>query len=91
MYTFIVKGRKWWDKINGNTYNSAKILVLKDNERIDCLNIDYEYGYGNDYLNRSINKIKEYCTNNNIDYHYNMVVDMGADYDKKTNVKNYQY
>ena len=20
---FIIKGRKWWDKVNGNTYNSA--------------------------------------------------------------------
>lgn len=38
----IIIGKKWFDKINGNTYCSARLIV--DGETIETS--DYTYGYG---------------------------------------------
>lgn len=38
-------GRRWFDRVNGNTYFSAEGLV---NGKV-AVSIDYEYGYGNQY------------------------------------------
>ena len=40
-----VLGLKWFDKVNGNTYNRA-VVFLDNGERIST---EYQYGYGNDY------------------------------------------
>ena len=41
-----VIGRRWFDKINGNTYFSADILV--NNQLVHS--IKYQYGYGDFYM-----------------------------------------
>ena len=41
-----VEGRRWFDKINGNTYNTAAVYV--DGE---CVAITpFQYGYGDFYI-----------------------------------------
>ena len=44
--SIVVIGRRWFDRVNGNTYYSAEILI--DGKTID--GIDYAYGYGDQYL-----------------------------------------
>lgn len=43
---FIVHGARWFDKINGNTYHSARITRVRDGKMI-C--VPWQYGYGNQY------------------------------------------
>jgi len=42
---FHVEGRRWFDKINGNTYHAVRIW--KDGELLTS--IPYQYGYGNQW------------------------------------------
>ena len=53
---FIVTGAKWFDRVNGNTYNNAKVIDV-DNSTI--FYIGFEYGYGSDYFNRAVKKARE--------------------------------
>lgn len=41
-------GRRWFDKINGNTYFSAVGLI----NGIEVVNIPFEYGYGDHYADQ---------------------------------------
>jgi len=44
-----VVGRRWFDRVNGNTYNSVEIFV--DGKKVKTLGI--AYGYGTGYLDRA--------------------------------------
>jgi hypothetical protein len=46
-------GRRWFDKVNGNTYFSAIALI----NGIQVAEIPYEYGYGNQYEDSMFNKL----------------------------------
>ena len=41
-----ILGRKWWDKQNGNTYNTAQIMV--NGETVG--KTPFQYGYGDHYV-----------------------------------------
>lgn len=43
---FIAEGMKWFDKINGNTYHSVRVIRASDGKAIAC---QFQYGYGNHY------------------------------------------
>jgi len=43
---YIIEGRRWFDKVNGNTYHSVK--VFKNNEVIG--DVSFEYGYDDAYV-----------------------------------------
>lgn len=44
----VIIGAKWFDKVNGNTYNNAKIILIsKDNT--ETVYKGFEYGYGSQY------------------------------------------
>ena len=45
-----VIGRKWFDKVNGNTYFTAEILV----NGIHVHSMPYEYGYSDQYIESSL-------------------------------------
>lgn len=40
-----ILGRRWFDKVNGNTYHSARVFV--DGKLVAL--VPYQYGYGNMY------------------------------------------
>lgn len=50
MKTIDVLGKKWFDKVNGNTYFSARIIIDFQMEGEKIYYIPYEYGYGDQYL-----------------------------------------
>ncbi len=49
-----VLGRRWFDKINGNTYCSAEVFF--DGELV--AEVPFEYGYGTYYLQASVAELK---------------------------------
>lgn len=79
MRKFVVIGGKWFDKVNGNTYNSAKII---DTETGKTYYTRFCYGYGSAYLTEARNYIWE-----NIAETFE-VIDGGAFYVKKADAKN---
>jgi hypothetical protein len=52
-------GRRWFDKINGNTYFSAVGLI----NNIEVTSIPFEYGYGDHYQDRVFTEMEKagYC------------------------------
>lgn len=42
------EGRKWWDKVNGNTYFSARIVV-PTSSGARWVSVPFQYGYGDQW------------------------------------------
>lgn len=71
-------GAKWFDKVNGNTYCNTKVI---DGENINYLG--FEYGYGSFYYYKATDYFDgKYGAGN-----YKLI-DLGAFYLKKADVKN---
>ena len=70
-------GGKWFDKVNGNTYNNVKVI---DGENIDYLG--YEYGYGSDYYYRAKYHFDSIYGENKY-----KLVDLWSRYYKKADIK----
>ena len=51
MATIIITGRRWFERTNGNTYHTARALVLShdENHTSNAINTPITYGYGNQY------------------------------------------
>ena len=47
---FIVDAVIWFDRVNGNTYHSTRIIRCKDG---DVLHVPFQYGYGDHYRQTS--------------------------------------
>ena len=45
----VIIGRKWRDKINGNTYHSAEVIIFTSDD-IRSYKSGLTYGYGEQYL-----------------------------------------
>lgn len=45
MNSLVIIGRRWFDKVNGNTYHSVCVLV--DGEEVG--RVPFAYGYGSQY------------------------------------------
>jgi len=56
--SIIVEGRKWFDKINGNTYHSANVIVTT-NQGVELLKVPYQYGYGDQYLQSAFDELEK--------------------------------
>lgn len=52
---WIIVGKKWFDKVNGNTYHAARVYDL---ERHIVAAAPYEYGYGDQYIYSAFNAMK---------------------------------
>lgn len=78
MKTFFCIGRKWFDKVNGNTYFNSKVI---DNEGNTVLYTGYQYGYGQQYFYEAEKELAK------IEKDFNLI-DLGATHDKKTILKN---
>jgi hypothetical protein len=51
---FIVNGKEWLDRVNGNSYFSVRITRVKDSK---ILHIPFQYGYGNHYIYVSLEEM----------------------------------
>tara|TARA_R100001463_G_scaffold116041_1_gene171303 strand:- start:292 stop:570 length:279 start_codon:yes stop_codon:yes gene_type:complete len=47
MIKYVIHAKKWFDKVNGNTYHSARVL---DTEQHLQLAVPFQYGYGDHFL-----------------------------------------
>ncbi len=47
MIKYVIHAKKWRDRINGNTYHSARVL---DTEAHLQLAVPFQYGYGEQFL-----------------------------------------
>lgn len=88
---FLIKGGIWFDRVNGNSYNSSIIYNNKTNE---IHKKPLEYGYDNAYFYDSIN----YLIDNKIIPNVKIINDykkifknLGSSYMKKTDCKNWNY
>ena len=43
---FVAHARRWFDKVNGNTYHSVRIVRCADGAVLCC---PFQYGYGDQY------------------------------------------
>jgi len=79
---FISKTVKWFDKVNGNTYHSNRIIRVKDSKTIVT---PFTYGYGEQYKTTALETMQEnkwiprkywnenkwwYCRENNYPIHW---------------------
>ena len=55
MNNITIIGRKWFDKINGNTYFSSKGLIDGEVKVV----INFDYGYGNHYEDETFAKLEK--------------------------------
>ena len=74
-------GKKWFDKVNGNTYNNAK--VIDENGKV-VFYTGFGYGYGHHYFDRAKDKLKEIDPDG-------LLIDLDCTHDKKAVLKNNQF
>lgn len=55
--SIVVNGRKWFDKVNGNTYHSGTVIVTCS-DGIKQFEIPYQYGYGDQYVYSAFDVLK---------------------------------
>lgn len=82
--TYYIKGGKWRDKVNGNTHFTS--YVLDENGQI-VLKLPYQYGYDLAYYYEAEKQLLSMARKNA----KIKIVDGGADYHKKAEIKNYCY
>lgn len=59
----IIDGRKWFDKVNGNTYHGVTVTIKHTKGDDVVLNSDRVYGYGEQYIQTAVELIQKagYC------------------------------
>ena len=55
MNKYVIEGKLWFDKINGNTYHSVNIIDVNKNESI--INIPMTYGYGEQWKHTAYDEL----------------------------------
>ena len=54
-----LQGKEWFDKVNGNSYWSARATLTDSNHNTHTLPIEYQYGYGSFYIQRATEILRE--------------------------------
>jgi len=54
---YVIEGKRWFDKINGNTYHSVSIIDVETNKTISY--IPLTYGYGEQYKHNAYDELKK--------------------------------
>ena len=83
--SIVIVGRRWFDRTHGNTYYSAKILV--DGTCVDF--IEYAYGYGDQYVQDSTERLEDLGYLPNRETHPNLTKEMLWQYCAKKGIKYY--
>lgn len=85
--TITVQGRKWWDKINGNTYFSACICIGTDSG-MRHVNIPMEYGCGDYWQHAAMQTLRAMGFNfpENVARSSFPIIFTGGDYTLKRNM-----
>jgi len=59
MKTLDINAREWFDKVNGNSYFSAQIVVDYDLPTYKKYFLPFQYGYGDSFQWQSLKHLKE--------------------------------
>lgn len=51
--TIDIQAKDWFDKINGNSYFSAAIILNYKMNNEKTINLPFQYGYGDQYIQES--------------------------------------
>ncbi len=73
--TVNITGKKWFDRINGNTYNSAVVVVNHGLKSEFSFSMPFTYGYGDYYIQRSIEHLVEIGAVESYDLFHRMQLD----------------
>jgi len=57
--TVDINALEWFDRINGNSYFSAKVTVNFGLDTEKSLNLPFQYGYGDHYKDMVLNELKD--------------------------------
>lgn len=52
-----IEGRKWWDKINGNTYFSCRVSIPTASG-MRWFSVPFQYGYGDHWKHESVDVLR---------------------------------
>lgn len=55
--TIDVHAKEWFDKINGNSYFSAKVIFNYGSNNPESFLIPFQYGYGSQYQTETLNQL----------------------------------
>ena len=57
--TIDINAREWFDKINGNSYFSAEIVLNFGLKDVKTIKLPFQYGYGEQYEYASFEELKK--------------------------------
>ena len=57
--TIDINAKEWFDKVNGNSYFSAEIVLNFGLKDFKIIKLPFQYGYGDQYEYESFKEIKE--------------------------------
>lgn len=57
--TIDIQGKKWFDRVNGNSYFSARVTINFGLENEKTVFVPFQYGYGDSYKHTSIEALRE--------------------------------
>lgn len=81
MKKYFCIAKKWFDKVNGNTYFNSKVM---DDNGNTVFYTGFQYGYGSAYLYEAEKELKK------IDNDFKLI-DLGATHDKQSILKKNQF
>ena len=55
--TVEITGREWFDKVNGNSYNSVQVIVNQGLKNEFSFKIGIQYGYGDYYIQSAVEQL----------------------------------
>ena len=78
-------GKRWFDRINGNTYFSSVGLVNNK----EAVKIPYEYGYGDHYIDRTFQELEKAGFIDDVIHHENGSTEPFWRYCDRKNISKY--
>jgi hypothetical protein len=59
MKTIDINAKEWFDKVNGNSYFSARVTIDHGMENEQSFILPFQYGYGDAYVYEALNELKQ--------------------------------
>ena len=59
MKTIDINAKEWFDKVNGNSYFSARVTLDYGMENEQSFILPFQYGYGDAYVYEALNELKQ--------------------------------
>lgn len=57
--TIDINAKEWFDRINGNSYFSAYIILNYGTDDAEAIKLPFQYGYGDYYTQATMQKLNE--------------------------------